>query len=61
MTIQHAKKLLGKTSNKFSDSEIDFLISQFYGIAEIVTSIVGSKQTTRVIESNLKKEDYGSS
>ncbi len=59
MTIIEARKTLGKTSEKFSDEEIQTLINQFSQIAEIVTSIVGSKQTTRGIERGDGKEEHG--
>jgi hypothetical protein len=59
ITVNRARKLLGKTSKKFSDNDIGLLINQFYGIAEIVSEMVGSKKTTKGIESTQKKEDYG--
>lgn len=58
MTITLARKILGKTSRKFSDEEIELLINQFSDIAEIVTGIVGSKKGTRGIELASRKVDY---
>ena len=59
MTINEARKLLGKTSTEFTDTDIEYLLNQFYEIADIVTGIVGSKQTTKGIESVVRKVDYG--
>lgn len=58
MTINRARKILGKSSNKFSDEEIDRLINQFSYIAETVSQIIVSKQTTRGVEVDGRKEDY---
>lgn len=58
MTIAQARKILGKSSEKFSDSEIESLINQFTSIAEVVCSIIGSKNLTMGIEASPKKEDY---
>lgn len=53
ITVNRARKILGKSSNKFTDEEIENLIDQFSSIAEIVTTIVGSKQTTTGIETQM--------
>ncbi len=58
MTLSDARKILGKSSNKFSDIEIEYLINQFYEIADVVTEIIGSKTTTKGIELSDRKVDY---
>ncbi len=59
ITINKARKLLGKTGKNYSDKEIEYLINQFAGIAEVITQIIGSKNTIMGIEPTEKKEDYG--
>lgn len=49
-SVQKARKILGSSSKDYTDKEIELLINQFYALAEIITSIVGSKQTTKGIE-----------
>lgn len=58
MTIFQARKILGKSSTKFTDDEIESLINQFSEIANIVTDIIGSKQTTKGIEYADRKVDH---
>lgn len=57
MTIERARKILGKSSKKFSDDDIELLINQFYGIAEIMSNMVGSKKTPKGIETVSRKAD----
>lgn len=57
MTINRARELLGKTNKNYSDNEVEYLINQFMGIAEIVTQIVGSKKTPKGIETISRKVD----
>ncbi len=58
MTINNARKILGSSSKTYSDEDIQYLINQFLGIAEVITQIVGSKKTTTGIESIKEKGDY---
>jgi len=57
MTINRARELLGKTNKNYSDNDMEYLINQFMGIAEIVTQIVGSKKTRKGIETAFRKVD----
>lgn len=58
MTISQARKLLGQSSNNFTDQDIELLINQFLGIAEIVTNLAGSKSKSMGIEYAYKKEEH---
>lgn len=59
ITVNKARKLLGSTGRNYSDKEIEYLINQFSGVAEVITQIIGSKKTTMGIETTKEKEDYG--
>ena len=60
MTIIYARKLLGSTSRSMSDPQVQDLLNQFYGLAEIIAGIVnGSKNINRGIEPNPRKADNG--
>lgn len=53
MTILHAKKLLGKYGNTITDDDIQQLLDQLYGLAEIITDQVkanGSNKQLGVID-----------
>lgn len=52
ITVSKARKLLGKTSINLSDNEVELIIDQFIGIAEIVAVEVGSKNLNMGIEVN---------
>lgn len=61
ISLLQSKKILGKTSYQFSDSDLEHLMGQMYGLAEIITEIVyqgGSKQTTKGLDFGFGKEDY---
>lgn len=57
-TIDRARKILGKSSNKYTDEDLASIINNLTGVAEIITSVVGSKTETMGIESLNKKGDH---
>ncbi|MBI4097627.1 MAG: hypothetical protein HY426_01170 [Candidatus Levybacteria bacterium] len=59
ISILKARKLLGSVSKNYSDEDLQFLIDQVVCIAEVVTTVAGSKKTTMGIESPNQKADYG--
>ncbi len=60
MTINRARQLLGSEHKSMSDPQVQDLLNQFYGLAEIIAGMVdGSKSVNRGIESTQRKEHNG--
>ena len=45
-TVKKARKIIGTSSKKLSDEEIEELLSQFYSLAEILADTVGKRFQT---------------
>lgn len=53
MTVTQARKILGKEALRKSDEDIQKVLNQFYGLAEIVANTIierGSKNKSKGIE-----------
>ncbi len=60
VSIVKARKLIGKTYKKMSDPEVQDLVNQFYGLAEIIASVVsGSNRPHMGVEPPMDKEENG--
>jgi len=61
VSVTKARKILGKNTRSMSDPEVQDLINQFYGLAEIIAEMVtsGSNMSTMGIEANRRKEENG--
>lgn len=63
VSLSQARKLLGDSSKKMSDPEVQKLLDQLYGLAEIISeavSIKGSNKQLGVIDSHLEEVQDGS-
>ncbi len=49
-SVKKARKILGKSSDKYTDREIEELINIFTKLAGVISDIVGSKDTTTGID-----------
>lgn len=62
LSVNQARKILGKYSHNLSDPVIQDLLNQFYSLAEVISNNVsfnGSNKNTRVIDSNIGKGQNG--
>lgn len=58
ITINHARKIVGKEESSMNDEEVQTLLNDFYELAEIITKLIcGSKSVNRGIEMTTKKDD----
>lgn len=62
LTTKTARKILGKQANSMSDPEVQSLVNQLYGLAEIIASMVstsGSNKQQKVIDSPKERAQNG--
>lgn len=62
MTINTARKLLGTYASTMTDEQVQALLSQLYGLADLITDQVltaGSNVNSGVIDPNIRKEENG--
>ncbi len=61
VTVSKARKILGGEYRSMSDRDVQDLLAQFYSLAEIISSVVGSKGSNKqlgVIDSPPKNTQY---
>lgn len=58
ITINRARKLLGKEYKKHNDKQIQQIIDQLYGLAEVVSDkvFIGSNKLPKVIDPPFSKD-----
>lgn len=62
ISTSRAKKILGKEWKNGTDQEVQDLLNQLYGLADLVTDQVllpGSNENPTVIDLNIRKEHNG--
>jgi hypothetical protein len=62
LSITSARKIIGKEAKSLTDPDVQLLLDQFYGLAEIISNMVsvnGSNNDKRVIDSDLGKGQNG--
>jgi hypothetical protein len=58
LTVKQSRKILGKTSEKYSDTELELLLAQFYSLAEVIAAtITGSKNISTGLDSSVRKAE----